>query len=238
MSERDGLICATGITKLAPALVAAIGELENPRKDKRGNYGSYADLAAILELVRPVLARHKLALLQPTHRMADAVGVSTRILHESGEWLESEVLWLPAGANAQTAGSAITYARRYSLTALLGIAGDDDDDDGRASAQTSGRTTGARTPKGKGTDAGKRPAGEPEPDGAAEEVGTREGPASSADSFKAGDRQLFELRRLYGTDAHVARAASQMFGRSVGVKELDELTVAEADRLIAEVAGR
>jgi len=117
-------------------LVAALAELSNPptdsRADVRTEKGSfsytYASLPAILNLVKPVLAKYGLALAQDVTAADGRVGVQTTILGEDGPALESGVLYLPAGNTPQMAGSAITYARRYQLTALLGIAADEDDD--------------------------------------------------------------------------------------------------------------
>lgn len=118
------------IDKIAAALAAAQGELTNPPKTKTANLGKYkyryADLAEIIEHVRPVLAKHSLAVVQLT--VADSRNVLvTRLIHASGQYLESTYP-LPTQAAAQDMGSAITYARRYSLCAILGIAADEDDD--------------------------------------------------------------------------------------------------------------
>jgi hypothetical protein len=121
------------------ALVDALAELQNPltdsRADIRTDKGSfsynYASLPAIMNLVRPVLAKHGFAIVQSVSSREGQVGVQTRILPAG---IESEWLFLPAGPTPQTAGSAITYARRYSLCALLGIAADEDDDGSSASS--------------------------------------------------------------------------------------------------------
>lgn len=98
-------------------------------KDTKGNYGKYASLAAVMEAITPALSANGLALVQETERDDNGmITVSATILHESGETLEIIPLTLPvAKPDAQAAGSAITYARRYQLTAAFGIAPDDDD---------------------------------------------------------------------------------------------------------------
>jgi len=130
-------------------LVAALSELTNPPKGETatvptksgGSFSyDYAGLPAILDHVRPVLGRHGLALVQEAitelRDGAALVGVNTRLVHTSGEMLTAGPLLLPAGATPQTAGSALTYAARYAVCRLLGIAGADEDDDGSiASAQ-------------------------------------------------------------------------------------------------------
>jgi hypothetical protein len=119
------------IVKLAAALVAAQAELTNAPKETKGQVGSavrfYTDLPTLTDHVRPTLATHGLAYVQfPTNTLTGHVGLVTRLIHASGEWLEDEYS-MPAGNGAQGAGSALTYARRYALMAVLGIAADDDD---------------------------------------------------------------------------------------------------------------
>lgn len=120
------------IAALAAALVEAQGEMPNPPKETKGQVGSqvrfYADLPTLVETVKPILAKNGLAYVQlPCDTHPGAVGVTTRIMHKSGEWMEDTVS-MPAGNNgAQGVGSAITYARRYSLMAVLGLAPEDDD---------------------------------------------------------------------------------------------------------------
>jgi hypothetical protein len=115
------------INDVAAAIVAAQAELTNPPKSKTVHAGqkkySFAPLPDILDAIRPVMARHKLAVLQ---LIRDRV-LETRLVHESGQWLGSTYL-LPDVPDSQAMGSAITYGRRYSLCAILGIAADDDDD--------------------------------------------------------------------------------------------------------------
>lgn len=127
-------------TEAQRALIAALHALSNPPKDEQGQYGRYTSLPKLLEHVKPVLASHGFALVQPAVGGDDAhVGVQTQLLHTSGLVWDGGTLLLPTPADAQKAGSAITYARRYALCALLGIAGDDDDD-GVAATDRSGRT--------------------------------------------------------------------------------------------------
>jgi len=123
---------------LAAAIVAAYADLDNLKKNKTANVGTYSydfsDLADLMEMARPVLARHGLALLQPiTRRGGGPVEVDTWLLHRSGHMLR----WTfetPATGNPQATGSAITYARRYSAQAALGVASEGQDDDGKAAA--------------------------------------------------------------------------------------------------------
>lgn len=115
------------IGAIAAAVVAAQGELTNPPKSKTVHAGakrySFAPLPDIIDAVRPVLAKHKLAVLQ----LVRGGVLETRLMHASGEWIGA-VYALPAIGDSQAMGSAITYARRYCLCAILGIAGDEDED--------------------------------------------------------------------------------------------------------------
>ena len=100
-----------------------------------GSYSyRYADLPSILDAVRPVLKEHGLAVGQAVISEDSRVGVETRIYHTSGHVERFGPVFLHAGSDAKSAGSAVTYARRYSLCAALGIAADEDDDGAAASA--------------------------------------------------------------------------------------------------------
>ena len=136
------------IAALAAALAKAQGELTNTAKDQKANAGKaqyrYANIASVLDDVRPVLARHGLAVVQGVGRDGEDVAITTRIVHESGEWVES-MLPLPVDrmGGIQGVGSAITYGRRYGLQSMLGIASDDDD--GQAAQQSRPQPRPART---------------------------------------------------------------------------------------------
>ena len=117
---------------LAAALVKAQADFRPAPKDSANPAfrSRYADLATVVETVRPVLAKHGLGFLQPVTSNEDgSITVTTIIVHASGETLASPgVTVRPAKGDAQSVGSAITYARRYDLSSLLGIVTDDDDD--------------------------------------------------------------------------------------------------------------
>ena len=117
--------------ELNKALVAAQAEMRNPRLTSVNPHfrNRYADLAEVRECVMPVLAKHGLALVQSPVCTADGAGVNNLLCHHSGELLDLGDCILPlAKKDPQAAGSAITYARRYSLQAIAGVVGDEDDD--------------------------------------------------------------------------------------------------------------
>lgn len=125
------------IGQIAKALAGAQAELKNPAKDKiatiesqKGRFKySYSDFAGALDHVRPVLAKHGLALTQnPFMIEGNYVMLDTRLLHESGEWIGNVY---PVGlvADHRTLGSSMSYARRHAAFPMLGIQGQEEDDD-------------------------------------------------------------------------------------------------------------
>jgi hypothetical protein len=88
----------------------------------------YVDLAGCIEAVIDALNNHGFALMQKTHDCDNGVKVETIFMHQDGEQISGGVITVPADRqNAQGYGSALTYARRYSLMAACGIAPEDDD---------------------------------------------------------------------------------------------------------------
>lgn len=127
------------IGELAKALAAAQGQMEAARKDtKNPFYGkSYSTLAACWDAVRDQLANNGLAVSQLPFEDGDRIGVETILMHSSDQWVSSSLSMTPvrekkgegfiAAYDPQAAGSTITYLRRYSLAAIVGIAQEDDD---------------------------------------------------------------------------------------------------------------
>lgn len=120
---------------ISKALVAFQAEITNPGKDATGQVGSrrykYTSLPNLVDHIRKKLASHGMAVIQSVETDERGwVGCTTRIIHDSGEWIESAPLTLPLGnkEDAQGGGIACTYSRRYSLAAMLNLAPDDDDD--------------------------------------------------------------------------------------------------------------
>jgi hypothetical protein len=122
-------------TTINASLVKALSELTNLAKDKVNPHfkSRFTSLDAILDATRPVLAKHGLALSQEPVFEDGMAGVVTRIIHTSGESRESKLILPLRDQSAQGVGSAISYARRYSAAAVLGIASDEDDDGQQAS---------------------------------------------------------------------------------------------------------
>lgn len=129
------------IDQLGAALAAAQAQIEGARKTAQNPHlrNRYADLAAVWDACREALTAHGLSVVQGPETGDGVVIVHTRLVHSSGQWMES-TLALPWSAgkgtsDAQAIGSAITYARRYALSAMVGIAPDDDDDGNAAGSR-------------------------------------------------------------------------------------------------------
>ena len=129
------------VAALASALAKAQAELVNPEKSltatiRTGRVGErehsfrYAPLSSGLDIVRKTLGQHEIATVQTTaiDHAAGMVNLTTTLAHASGEWIASDwpVCPIAETANPQRMGSALTYARRYALFTLAGIAGEDD----------------------------------------------------------------------------------------------------------------
>ena len=117
------------IEHLSTALATAQGALKNPPKNKVNPHfkSRYVDLSDGLDAIRECLSKNGLAFIQGTSISDGMIVLNTRITHKSGQWLESDY---PVGGlgRPQEMGSAMTYARRYALFSLVGVAGEDDDD--------------------------------------------------------------------------------------------------------------
>jgi hypothetical protein len=131
--------CSESIGAIAAALAKAQGELSNPEKSLSATIRSqregektfrYASLASGLDIVRKSLGQHEIATIQTTAIDQDSgqIRLTTLLAHASGEWISSEWPVCPVSETAtpHRMGAALTYARRYALFALVGIAGEDD----------------------------------------------------------------------------------------------------------------
>jgi hypothetical protein len=130
------------VAALASALAKAQAELVNPEKSLTGTIRSgrageggertfrYAPLSSGLDIVRRTLGQHEIATVQTTaiDQAAGMVNLTTMLAHASGQWIASDWPICPVAelASPQRMGAALTYARRYALFTLVGIAGEDD----------------------------------------------------------------------------------------------------------------
>ena len=119
------------VDKIFAAVVALQSEINNPKKSKQGHGYKYAELAQIIELSREPLATNGLAVAQYCTAIDGQSYLVTQMIHSSGQWLRGyyplEKAGMRAVNDAQQMGAAMTYARRYNLAAILGVAQEDDD---------------------------------------------------------------------------------------------------------------
>ncbi len=143
------------IDKLAGALAKAQAAIKAPSKNKvakvqtktGGEYSyRYADLSDIIDAIRDPLASNGLAVTSGTEHNGHFT-LNSRLIHESGQWIEASYPLPDGSIRAQEMGSAITYGRRYTLCALLGIVAEDDDDGEAAPATPPKKTATKAAPK-------------------------------------------------------------------------------------------
>jgi hypothetical protein len=135
---KDGVLVGPSTVRRSPtfgaialALLKCQGELKNPPKTAENPHfkSRFADLATVRETVLPVFTRHGLALLQLPCEVDGDPALTTLLVHAaSGEWVETVQRTRPTKGDPQSAGSALTYARRYALQTVAGVTAEDDDD--------------------------------------------------------------------------------------------------------------
>lgn len=137
------------INELSVALIAAQQAIQPAKKDSVNPHfkSAYASLQSVWDAARPVLAPNGLAISQGfTAGDGSAVTITTTLIHKSGQWIRSALTMTPQRADPQGIGSAITYGRRYGLSAMLGIVADEDDD-GNAASHAPQKTSHAPAPQ-------------------------------------------------------------------------------------------
>src|SRR6266481_5642055 len=239
------------IGAIAAALAKAQAELTNPEKSLTASIPSpfpregekthrYASLASGLDIVRKSLGQHEIATVQTTAIDQDSgqIRLTTLLAHASGEWISSDWPVCPISemATPHRMGAALTYARRYALFALVGIAGEDDLDAPDILAEP-----GPEAPHDTNTSAptsGKRPNGsihkprQPKPILAAEpSAALRDQLIAEINQLKEGDdialwahRRLPAKNTLTADDARAVEAACQVVinALNLGAEELEQ----------------
>ena len=205
---------SSSIGNLAAALAKAQVELVNPEKsmvatmpaDGRGAAKQtfrYAPLSSGLDIVRKTLGQHEIATVQATaiDHAAGLVNVMTTLAHSSGEWISSDwpVCSLEDIASPKQMGAALTYARRYALFALVGIAGEDDLDAPDLNAPAQARANRPLLNQGTRPNSGRRyfPAGR----AAKEDVDSANAGLKGQLSAVLRDQLISELKDVNSTDA-------------------------------------
>jgi hypothetical protein len=125
---------SVSVTKLAEALAKAQAEMPVVRMNSQNPFlkSKYADLGAVIEASRPVLAKYGLSVSQFPTSEDDRIGVTSILMHSGGEWIE-DTIYIPTSESkglsvAQSAGVVISYLRRYSWASMLGLYADEDID--------------------------------------------------------------------------------------------------------------
>ena len=241
---------SSSIGNLAAALAKAQVELVNPEKsmvatmpaDGRGAAKQtfrYAPLSGGLDIVRKTLGHHEIATVQATaiDHAARIVNVTTTLAHSSGEWIASDwpVCSLEDIVSPKQMGSALTYARRYALFALVGIAGEDDLDAPDLNTPSSAEPTAEKPPLNPGTrsNGGVNHLGRKiSPDRATkEQVSSGDARLKSQLSAVLRDQLLGELKEVNSADA-----AAHWARRSLPAK--NSLNIADARQLEAVFEAR
>ena len=120
---------STTIKCLAEALCKAQGEMGGAAKGKANPFfkSKYADLSAVIQAIKEPFASNGLSYVQFPIEDQGRIGIETILMHSSGEWMSQKFTVQLTKQDAQGAGSAITYCRRYGLQAVAGIPSEDDD---------------------------------------------------------------------------------------------------------------
>lgn len=146
------------INELAKALADAQAVMEDPHKTRTGKISGttkagkwyeydykYADLADVLKNVRAALSKQGIAVSQPTIMDGNSLIVRTRLMHSSGQFIESDYPVCSISGEHQKMGAALTYAKRYALSSLVGVAADEDKDGEGAEVDAPAARSGKRT---------------------------------------------------------------------------------------------
>lgn len=131
------MITSELIDLIATALAAAQGEYTQVFKDETNPHfkSKYETLEGVLSATRPALSKHGIAFVQgASYLESGRVVVTTKLIHKSGQFIETHLSIKPTADTAQAIGSAITYGKRYAGKAILGVDAENDDDGNSASA--------------------------------------------------------------------------------------------------------
>lgn len=224
------------LAELAKALAVAQGKIKSAAKDTvNPHFGkTYADLASVWEACREPLASNGLSVIQQPVSDGARVGVVTTLLHSSGQWMRSTLWVVPDRGGPQAIGSALTYARRYSLSAFVGVAPDDDDDGNAAQGENGNGKSHSKPPARRPPEQQSHPATQP--------------PRAETDSFPAGGERaptgeladaaqkngiLQHFKKLGWPAPHV-RSWLQKHAGVQGVSDLTAVAAVEVERLLVD----
>ena len=232
------------IGAIATALAKAQSELENPEKTMSATIATgdggrsfrYASLASGLDLVRKCLGQHEIAVMQTTALHQAQIILTTLLVHASGEWVSSTwPVCAAAEPSVHVKGAALTYARRYALFALVGIAGEDDLDAPDLPATGSSNEPQKRWPESERSRSGQNPPPavptlHRPPQRSGRHLGPerpKAPPLSAADSGKLKQRLISELTQLGNPEA-LATWAHRVLPLKNQLSAADALTIENA----------
>lgn len=131
------------INELVGALSKAQGVIIPASKDSNNPFfkSKYADLASVWQVARDPLYKNGLSVTQHPSADGNVVTIETILTHGSGQWMSSKLTMQAKDASPQAIGSCITYIRRYSLSSIIGIASEEDDDGNAATPKTESKST-------------------------------------------------------------------------------------------------
>lgn len=193
------MIRSESLDQLAAALSAAQGEFEAVDKSAANPFfrSSYAPLPTVVQAATPILNRHGLSVSQLPGFDEQGDTLTTMLLHTSGQFMAGTLRLRPVKDDPQAQGSAITYGRRYSYMAILGLVADEDDDGNAGSA---GRPAARKAPSGPA--AAKRKAAASKPPTAKPE-GENAAPAGTPTHARpVDDASLKTLREKFQSTGH------------------------------------
>lgn len=198
------------IGELAKALAKAQGDIKSAIKDATNPFfkSSYADLPAIVKACKEALAANGIAYVQAADFDGEAMWLETILMHTSDQWISGRYPIKPVKSDPQGVGSATTYARRYSLAAMVGVVAENEDDDGNAAS-------------GHASDDGSSP---PKPDRKAAVKSWGEGALKTISEFQS----VYELSEWHRKNAN-AVAATREFNETLHGKLIKALQDRQAE---------
>ena len=201
------------INELAGALCEAQGEIGKALKSSSNPFfkSKYADLTACLDACREALHKHGLSICQIPMVEENAVGVTSLLLHKSGQWIRADLLFKTSKLSPQDCGSAVTYARRYTLASMVGLGQEDDDGE---KAQQRGAKDEVKVPE-----PGKKKAPTPPP--------TRNG------DEKINSDHVSTLKKAADENNWLVRDV-QSYIKTLGYGKISEITVADFPGIVAQ----
>ncbi len=223
------------IANLTKALVQVQAELKPVKRESTNDYlgTRYASLAECWEAVRALLTSNGLAVIQTMEPGTNgSVHVATTLAHTSGEWTRGVLDVHPVKADPQSLGSAISYGRRYSLAAVLGLASGDDDGE-----QAMNRSSQPAQPRGQSQPTPNQGQQQRPPQSPPQSQGAQSQGQGQGQQWPASEKQrkaIFAISKQKQLDPK--QVAGELLGRTVG--SLNDLSSKEASLVIEHLNSR